>query len=168
MKFEFYCDCRFFLCLCRVVTPSSSYLELPNSTWPFSSKVHEITKFRISWSNSWKKLRFDQVRFAKIFKSWLIAKNEHRLGRFACSTKLVEVPNRGPWAKSLSLSDYSGLFWSEKSKLMKYKYVFIKCCSTISLLKSKYFGHLILTWSSTLRKLWVQLVYLLLLWRAKN
>ena len=120
----------------RVVTPSSSYLELPNSTWPFSSKVHEITKFRISWSNSWKKLRFDQVRFAKIFKSWLIAKNEHRLGRFACSIKLLEVPNRGPWAKSLSLSDYSGLFWSEKSKLMKYKYVFIKCCSTISLLKS--------------------------------
>ena len=122
------------------MTPSSSYLELPNSTWPFSSKVHEITKFRISWSNSWKKLRFDQVRFAKIFKSWLIAKNEHRLGRFACSIKLLEVPNRGPWAKSLSLSDYSGLFWSEKSKLMKYKYVFIKCCSTISLLKSKYFG----------------------------
>ena len=36
----------------RDVTSSSSYLELPNSTWPFSSKVHEITKFRISWSNS--------------------------------------------------------------------------------------------------------------------
>ena len=36
----------------RLVTSSSNYLELPNSTSPFSSKVHEISKSRIFGSDS--------------------------------------------------------------------------------------------------------------------
>ena len=86
--------------------------------------------------------------------------------RIACSTKLLEVPNRGPWAKSLTMEDYSWLFWSDHHKLTKYKYVSMKWCSTISLSKKKYFRHFVLTWSWTSRKLWVQLVYLFLLWRV--